>query len=74
MCVERQREREMEGGWDAIRGLDEEENWAERNRVLSKKDHLELMESAKVWIRKGGGVEWDWQGFVQDLLVGVVMS
>ena len=35
-------------GWEAIRGLDEEENWAERNRVLSKKDHLQLVESARV--------------------------
>ena len=34
--------------WDAIRSLDEEENWVERNRVLSKTDHLVLIEYAKV--------------------------
>ena len=35
-------------GWDAIRDLDNEENWAERNRVVSRTDHLQLMESAEV--------------------------
>lgn len=34
--------------WDAIRSLDEEENWTERNRVLSKVDHLENIKCAKV--------------------------
>ena len=34
--------------WDAIRSLDEEESWSERNRVLSKADHQELVEAAKV--------------------------
>ena len=35
--------------WDAIRSLDEEENWTERNRVVSKTDHLENIKCAKVW-------------------------
>lgn len=34
--------------WEAIRSLDEEENWVERNRVLSKTDHLEIVANAKV--------------------------
>lgn len=34
--------------WEAIRSLDEEENWSERNSVLSKTNHVELMEVAKV--------------------------
>ena len=37
--------------WDAIRSLDEEENWTERNRVLSKTDHLENIQCAKVYIQ-----------------------
>lgn len=34
--------------WEAIRSLDEEENWVERNRVLSKTDHLDIVANAKV--------------------------
>lgn len=34
--------------WEAIRNLDEEENWSERNMVLSKEDHLDLMKAARV--------------------------
>lgn len=36
--------------WEAIRSLDEEENWLERNRVLSKSDHMMLLDCAKVMI------------------------
>ena len=35
--------------WEAVRALDEAENWAERTRVLSKADHTELIHYAKVW-------------------------
>lgn len=38
--------------WEAIRSLDEEENWVERNRVLSKADHLEIVENAKVCVHE----------------------
>ncbi len=38
----------MMDSWEAIRSLDEEENWTERNRVLSKDDHLLLNDYAKV--------------------------
>ena len=34
--------------WEAIRSLDEDEKWTERNLVVSKADHLEFMECAKV--------------------------
>lgn len=34
--------------WGAIRDLDEEVNWVERNQVLSKADHILLLESARV--------------------------
>ena len=34
--------------WEAIRSLDEEELWCERNRVLSKADHLDIVNNAKV--------------------------
>lgn len=34
--------------WEAVRALDDAENWAERTRVLSKADHTELIDYAKV--------------------------
>ena len=34
--------------WEAVRALDEAENWAERTRVLSKADHTELIHQATV--------------------------
>jgi len=37
-------------GWNAIRDLDEEVTWAERNAVVSKTDHFNLLESAKVCV------------------------
>ena len=39
---------QLKDSWDAIRVLDEEENWAERNRVLSRSDHEQLVKCAKV--------------------------
>jgi hypothetical protein len=36
--------------WEAIRCLDEEENWIERNRVLSKADHVEILANAQVCV------------------------
>lgn len=38
----------MMANWEAIRSLDEDENWVERNRVVSKNDHLETVDNAKV--------------------------
>ena len=35
-------------GWEQIRALDEVENWAERTRVVSKKDHQYYTECAHV--------------------------
>ena len=37
--------------WEAVRALDEAENWAERTRVLSKADHTELIHYAKVFVQ-----------------------
>lgn len=34
--------------WEAVRILDDAENWAERNEVLFKEDHTELVHFAKV--------------------------
>ena len=34
--------------WDAVRVLDDAENWAERNEVLFKEDHTERTQFAKV--------------------------
>jgi len=43
--------------WEHIRELDEVENWAERNRVVSKSDHLLYNQCAQVgvWDLVGGG-------------------
>ena len=38
----------MEDQWEAIRDLDEKENWIERTAVLSRDDHLQLLQCAKV--------------------------
>lgn len=38
----------MSDEWDAIRVLDEKENWIERTAVLSKDDHAHLVQCAKV--------------------------
>lgn len=38
--------------WSHIRELDEEENWAERTRVVSKEDHLLYARCAQVIDRK----------------------
>ena len=35
-------------GWEHIRELDEEENWSERTKVLSKGDHMCHIQYAKV--------------------------
>ena len=36
------------GDWDQIRALDEQENWSERNSVVSKQDHMFYTSCAKV--------------------------
>ena len=41
--------------WEHIRELDEGENWAERNRVVSKSDHLLYSKCAQVKELGGGG-------------------
>ena len=41
--------------WEHIRELDEVENWAERNRVVSKSDHLLYNQCAQVGVRDLGG-------------------
>ncbi len=38
----------MSDEWDAIRVLDEKENWIERTAVVSKTDHEHLVQCAKV--------------------------
>ena len=42
----------LKEGWDHIRALDEVENWVERNRVVSKDDHVYYTSCAQVC--------WDW--------------
>ena len=38
----------MADQWEAIRDLDEKENWIERTAVLSREDHHQLLQCAKV--------------------------
>ena len=34
--------------WEELRKLDEEENWTERTSVVTKEDHQDYLEAAKV--------------------------
>ncbi len=38
----------MSDEWEAIRNLDDKENWIERTSVLSKDDHQHLLQCAEV--------------------------
>lgn len=44
---------QVDDSWEAVRVLDDAEKWAERNRVLSKADHSELIHYAQVEIMYG---------------------
>ena len=38
-------------GWESIRQLDDEENWTERNSIISKQDHQHYSEYAQVLLQ-----------------------